>query len=171
MNCAFKARSRGFSLLELVIATAIMAAVVTAAASLLRTSQSVWAAHDGDAAKLDAAHATALHIVRQLRQCTSISAITPAAQTDGSISAVNGSGQTIVWSRVGSQVRYGVTTATNVLSDGISQLRFTGFMADGTTTTTTVGDIQSVLVTVVVTLDRDTNATKTISSRVWLRAW
>jgi prepilin-type N-terminal cleavage/methylation domain-containing protein len=162
---------KAFSLLELVIATAIMAAIVTAAASLLRTSQTVWQAHDGDAAKLEAAHASARHIVRQLRQCTAVSAITPAAQTDGSISAINGSGQTLVWSRVGGEVRYGVSSATNVLADGISQLKFTGYKADGTTTTTTVGEIQCVLVTVVVTLDRDVNASKTITSRVWLRAW
>ena len=162
---------KGMSLLELVIATAIMAAIVTSAAALLRSSQTVWNTYNSDVAKLDAAHAVLRHIVRELRQCWSISAMTPAAQTTGSLSAVKGDGSTLVWTKSGSDVNYGVSTATNLLASDISELRFTGYAGDGVTATMTVGDIRSVRCTAVVLLDRDTNATKTIHCRAWLRAW
>jgi type II secretory pathway component PulJ len=159
------------SLLELVIASAIMAAIVTSAAALLRTSQTVWSTYNSDVARLDAAHGVLRHLVRELRQCWSISAITPAVQTNGSLSAVDGDGNTLVWTKSGTNVNFGVTTANDLLATEISELRFTGYAGDNVTATTTVTDIRSILCTTVVQLDRDTNATKTISCRAWLRAW
>ena len=162
---------KGMSLLELVVATAIMAAIVTSAAALLRTSQTVWNTYNGDVARLDAAHAVLRHIVRELRQCWSISAITPAAQTSGSLAAVDGSGGTRVWTKSGSNVNYGISSATDLLATDMSELRFTGYAGDGVTATTTVAEIRSVHCTAVIELDRATGASKTVGCRAWLRAW
>jgi prepilin-type N-terminal cleavage/methylation domain-containing protein len=169
MNC--KHQREGMSLLELMIATAIMAAIVTAAAGLLRTSQTVWNTYNGDVAKLDAAHAVLRHLVRELRQCWSISAITAAGNTNGSLSAVDGDGLTHVWTKSGSNVNYGISSANHLLATDLSQLTFVGYQGDGTTTTTVVAEIRSVQCSAVVQLDRATNATKTIRCRAWLRAW
>ena len=162
---------KGMSLLELMVATAIMAAIVTSAAALMRTSQSVWNAYDGDIAKLEAAHAVLRHVVRELRQCWSVSAITAASNSNGSVSAVDGDGNTLVWTISSTNVNFGVGSASNMLATGISELRFTGYAGDNVTATTTVANIRSVQCTAVVVLSRDTNATKTIQCRAWLRAW
>lgn len=166
-----KTMRHGMSLLELVVATGIMAAIITSAAALMRTSQTVWTAYNSDIARLDAAHATLRHIVRELRQCWSISSITPAAQTSGSLSAVNGDGNTLVWTKSGNNVNFGISPVSSLLASDVSELRFTGYAADGVTATTSVASIRSVLCTVVVQLDRDTSASKTIRCRAWLRAW
>ena len=113
MNVAHK--RQGASLLEITVATAIMGLIVSAAALSIRTSQGAWSEYDEDSAKLDAAHATALHLVRQLRQCTSVTAISLPAVTAGNISATHGDGDTLVWSLVGSDVLFGVDSATELL--------------------------------------------------------
>ena len=58
-----------------------------------------------------------------------------------------------------------------MLASDISALNFTGYEIDGVTTTTTTADIRSVEFVITVTLDRPVNPTRTIRSRVWLRAW
>ena len=161
----------GASLLELVISTAILSLIVTAAAVSVRTCQGVWQDYGGDAAKLDAAHATAMHLVRHLRQCVSVTSISIPSQNSGSVSAADGDGNTHTWATSSGNVSYGLDPASDVLSDGITALNFTGYEVDGTTTTTTPADIRSVEFVVTVTLDRPVNPTKTIRSRVWLRAW
>ena len=161
---------RGTSLLELLIATAIVAAVVTAASSLLRMNHSVWDAYDADVAKLESAHATLRQIVRQLRQCAAVSAIT-APGADGALVAVDGSGEIYVWKYDGGSVYFGVDSADDLLAAGLDSISFTGYEADGTTTTLVTTDIRCVQCDVVVKLQRNASAAKSISCHAWLRSW
>lgn len=163
---------KGLSLLELVIVAAIMAALVTAAANLMRTSRIVWTAYEGDVARLEAANGTLLHLLRELRQCSAITAISAPSTTAGSLSATGAAGNTLVWALSGNNVMFGAAgSADDLLAEGLTELRFVGYAGDGTTATTVVADIRSVECIAVVTLDRDTSATQTVSCRAWLRAW
>lgn len=171
LHRTFRHSRTGVSLLETLVSTAILGLIVTAAAVSVRTSQGVWDDYGGDAAKLDAAHATALHLVRHIRQCVSVTSITAAAENNGSLTTVNGDGETLTWQLGGGNVSFGIAPSSDVLCDGITALNFTGYEVDGSTTTTTAADIRSVEFVVTVTLDRAVNPTRTIRSRVWLRAW
>lgn len=164
-------RRSGFSLLELVIATAIMAALVTSVTVLMRSGQAVWDEHDSDVAKLESAHATVRHLVRHLRQSVAVSSITAANQTAGSISVVSSSGATNTWTRTGNSVYFGSPTANQLLAEGLTGLQFTGYRADGTTVSATPAEIRSVECVATVQLNRNTSPTRIIRCRAWLRAW
>ncbi len=166
------AKSRtAFSLLELIVVAALMSVIVSSVGILIRSTQTAWGAHSDDTNKLNSAHATLRHITRHLRQATAITAISGAADNSGTLSATLTDTNTHVWDHSGSQVNYGVTTASNLLAGSIDQLNFVGYEADGTTTTTTPADVHAVKCTVQVTLSRDNNATRTVSCWVWVRAW
>jgi hypothetical protein len=147
-----------------------MSLIVHAAVVSIRTSQGVWSEYGGDSAKLDAAHATSLHLVRELRQCTSVTAISLPTDAQGTVSAIDSDGNTLVWALAGEDLSFGIGSATDRLSSGIDSLHFTGYQADGTATTVT-DDVRSVEFVATVQLDRNVNATRTIRARVWLRAW
>ncbi len=162
---------RGFSLLELLVAAALMASIVTAATMVLRSTQTTWTMHAADQQNLDAAYATLRHITRGVRQAESVTAISAPSELSGGLTVLQSSGQTVVWDHSGSQVNYGVNTPTSLLAYGVTELSFVGYKADGLTTTIVPAEVQSILCTVKVTLQRSATPTRTFSSRVWLRAW
>jgi prepilin-type N-terminal cleavage/methylation domain-containing protein len=166
-------RRRGFSLLELVISCSMLAVLMVAVGGVLRTSRQAWEAHESDYTRLDALHSTVRHIVRYVRQADAVSEISLASDTSGRLGLVLVDGSTVVWDHDSStsKVNYGVTTPTNLLADNITTLKFTGYKADGVTTTTTPGLVQNILIEASVTLSRESGATKTISSWAWIRSW
>jgi hypothetical protein len=161
------------TLIELIFASILTTTLVTAIAVVLRGGYSAWQAHSGDYVKIESANATLRHIVRQVRQATSVTAITASNNASGSLSVLLPSGQTDVWTRnnATNEVNFGVTSATNLLSEGITALYFTGYKADGITATTTVAQIRAIKCQVQFTLPRDTGGARTITSWAWLRAW
>jgi type II secretory pathway pseudopilin PulG len=165
------ARRRAFSLLELLVTATMMATVVTAATMVLRSTQSSWTLHASDQSKLNSAYATLRHISRGVRQAEAVSAISAPGNTSGNLTVLHASGSAVAWQLVGTDVNYGVTTPNTLLADGVSELIFVGYKADGITTTTTPSEIQSVLCTVKVSLQRSATPTRTLSTRVWMRAW
>ena len=161
----------GFSLLELMVTVVIMATLLTSVFVVLRTSQDAWEGIDSDQTRLESAHATLRHIVRQVRQGDSVLSISAAGDNSGSLSVLMPNGSTYVWDHSGSQVLFGVGTATDLLGEDIAELNFVGYEADASTATTTVGDIQSVLATVQVNLNRTSGSQQTIQSWIWIRTW
>jgi hypothetical protein len=166
-------RRSALTLFELVVASTLMTVVVTAAAVVLRGAHGAWSAHEADLNKLESAHATLRHLVRNLRQATGVVSITLPANTSGAISLSMPSGQTLAWAHVSvsNLVNYGVTTATSLLADGIEQLVFTAYKADGVTQTSVAAEIQLVKCTVRVTLPRDSGGTRDLSAWAWVRSW
>ena len=166
-------RRTGTTLLELILATTLMAGMVAATAVVLRTGHVAWEANQADAVLISAGNATVRHIVRRVRQAESVTSISDPADTSGSLSVVMRSGETMVWSHDGSarQVLYGVGSADSLLGQDISTLSFTGYRADGTTQTTVPGEIQSIKCRVSVELPRASGGTRTVSCWAWLRAW
>lgn len=164
---------RALTLLELIIASTLLATLTVAISVVLRTSRQAWEAHEGDAIRLEALHATVRHIVRAARQANSVSEISLASDTSGRIGFLMSDGTTMVWDHDGatSQVNCGVTTPSGLLCNNITTLKFTGYKSDGTTATTTPTDVQNVLIEASVTLPRSTNATRSTSAWVWIRSW
>jgi type II secretory pathway component PulJ len=164
---------RALTLLELVLAASMLSVLMLSVGVVLRGGRQAWEAHSGDFVQLNALHATVRHIVRQVRQASSVSEITAASNTAGRMGLNMSDGSVVVWSRdsTTNKVNYGVTTPSSLLAENISSLKFTGYKADGVTTTTTPSDIQLLLIEASTTLSRETNATKTVQSWAWLRSW
>ncbi len=164
----------GFTLLELIVSTAMLAALTTSCMVIVRTSHTAWHRHEDDHALRRSGLAVLEHIVRQTRQATAVSAISLAADNSGSLSILDINGNILVWEHDAStkEVLYGITTATNVLATGVQELSFTGFKVDGTTATTQTDIIHLVQCTAKVNLTRPAGPQAVVtSSRAWLRAW
>lgn len=164
---------RAMTLLEVIMATTLLATFATAVGLVLRSGHTAWSAHEEDATQLEAAHATARHIVRQVRQASAVVAISSASSGSGSLSLQMASGQTYVWSRnaTTNEVYFGVGSASDLLAAGISGLTFTAYQADGTTPTAVPAQIRSIVCRVSVDLPHQVNASRSVTSRSWIRAW
>jgi hypothetical protein len=161
------------TLLELIMATTLITAVVSTVGVVIRTGHVAWKARQDDSAKIMAANATVRHIVRRVRQAEAVTAISPPNKKEGHLSLLMPSGETYVWEldKQAEEAFFGVDSADNLLGRGITELTFTGYEADGVTETLTEDDIQSVKCRVVVELPRDVNGTRTVTCWAWLRAW
>lgn len=165
----------GMTLLEVMAATTIMATLMASVVVLVRSSYAVWQAHETDMEAAETAYATLRHIVRNARQATHIAAISTAVDTSGSLALLMDTGETLLWqhSGAGQQVLVGALpgSASQVLADGVNQLLFVGYEADGVTATTVLDDVRAIKCSVQVTMPAGGGSTRTISSWVWLRSW
>jgi hypothetical protein len=153
-------------------ATAIMATVTSAVVVVMNSGYAVWNAQEADIDVLENGYGVLRHFVRQMRQATGVSAITAAANTQGSLSCTSATGLTWTWARnASSDVNYNNGTLNQLLAKGINSLTFTGYKADGVTATTTVGEIQVVQCQAQVTLPRGAGVTRTLTTRAWVRSW
>jgi hypothetical protein len=158
------------TLLELIMATTLMTTMVATVGVVLRTGHMTWQAQQGDAVQIRTAHATLRHIVRRVRQARAVLDLNTAS---GKLQVLMPSGEELSWRLQGDELSFGIDTNNpmDLLSTGITQLILTGYEADGTTETEILDDIHSIKCQVSVELPRETNATRTVSCRAWLRAW
>jgi prepilin-type N-terminal cleavage/methylation domain-containing protein len=166
-------RRRGFSLLEMMVATAMMATLMTSVVVVMRSGYAVWNAQEADIDVLENGYGVLRHFVQQLRQADSVSTISAASDTTGDLSFLTVSGTTRTWSHNGApeEVYFNNGTSNQLLANKIDTLTFTAYEADGVTQTTNVADIQVVKCTVQVTLPQGGGVTRTISCRAWVRTW
>jgi len=156
------------------VSTAMLAALTASCMVIVRTSYTVWNRHEDDHSTRRSGLAVLEHIVRQTRQAKAVVAISLATDNSGSLTLLDTNGDLQVWLHdAGSkEVRYGITTATNVLATDIEELNFIGYKVDGTTQTTDAGLLHSVQCTTKINLTRPTGIEAvTTSCRAWLRAW
>jgi len=164
----------GFSLLELMVTTAMLAALTASCMVIVRTSYTAWKRHEDDHVTRQSGLAVLRHIARQVRQAKAATAISLATDNSGSLSLLDTNGDVLVWGHdAGSkEARFGVVTATNVLATNIEELTFVGYKVDGTTPTTDPGLIHLVKCTTIVNVIRPAGIEAvTTSCQAWLRAW
>lgn len=161
------------SLLELVIASAMLAMLMGAVGLCLRTGRQAWEAHEADYVRLEGMHAVLRHIVRQVRQADGVTQISAANDDSGSLGLRMPDGSTIVWDHVGGTnvMNCGVTTADQLLGTNITGFRVVGYKADGVTTTTVPTEIQNLSIRVSTQLPRDVGGAKSVTSWAWVRSW
>ncbi len=159
----------GFTLLEMIVSTAMLAMLATSCMMLVRTSYTAWNRHEDDHAGRQEGLAVLRHIARQTRQSKAVIAI-----GSGSLSLLTVDGQTQVWQHNAGtkEVLYGIGAATEVLATGIEDITFVGLNVLGSVQTTDPGLIHSVECTTQVNLTRPAGIESVTSScRAWLRAW
>jgi prepilin-type N-terminal cleavage/methylation domain-containing protein len=167
-------RRAGFTLVETIAATAIMAMLTTASFALVRTANEAWRRHRDDSQQRSEAIATLQHIVRRLRQASQVTAISTAADMSGFLTAQMADGTTAMWDHDGAtnRVLYGTVTPNNLLAEGVTQVNFIALTANGLLMTTDPTKIHAVRCTVRYALNRPTGAvTETVSCLAWLRTW
>jgi prepilin-type N-terminal cleavage/methylation domain-containing protein len=170
---AVNSRRRGLSLLEMMVATAMMATLMASVVVVMRSGYAVWNAQEADINALENGYGVLRHFVQQLRQADSVSAISPSSDTTGDLSFVTVTGTTRTWTHNGApkEVFFNNGTANQLLAKKIDTLTFTAYEADGVTETTVVDDIQVVKCTVQVTLPQGGGVARMISCRAWIRSW
>lgn len=174
MNRTNRQHRTAFTLVEVIAATAIMAALTTSSFALVRTAHQAWSRHRDDSMKRHEAIATLQHVMRRVRQATAVTAISAAADVSGGLTLQMADGSTAIWDHNSgtSQALFGTTTPTNVLSEGITEMRFTGMTASGLVTTTDVTKIHLISCSVKYALTRPAGTTtETVSCMAWLRSW
>ncbi len=164
---------RGMSLLELVIATSMLALVMGAVSMILRTSRQAWEAHEGDYTRVEAAHATLRHLVREVRQADGVTAISAATDNSGQLGLLMPSGVTRLWDHddATNTVNYSATSGNGLLAEEVTGLRFTGYKPDGVTVTASPSEVKFLKIDVSVALPREVDGTRVVSSYVWVRSW
>jgi hypothetical protein len=164
------------TLLELLIASSMLAVILTSLSLVLRTARTAWEANDNDYGALHHGHTVARHFVRQAREARMVSSL-PSSGDAITLEMHDGSQHT--WSHVSSSGELAdvvfltlSTTGRQIpLAYNIRDLSFTGYEADGVSLATEVDDVRLVEIRVTVVLPRGAQPQQTVSSRVWIRAW
>lgn len=166
-------RPGGFSLLEMMIATAMMATLMTSVVVVMRSGFAVWNAQTADIDTLENGYGVLRHFVQQMRQADVITLISAANDTSGDLTFTTATGVVRTWSHNGApeQIHFNNGVHNHLLAKNIDTLTFTGYEADGVTQTTVVNDIQVVKCAVQVTLPHGSGTTRTLSCRAWIRSW
>ncbi|RMF42689.1 MAG: prepilin-type N-terminal cleavage/methylation domain-containing protein [Planctomycetota bacterium] len=167
-------KRRGVTLLELVVASSMLAVVMTSLTLVLRTTRASWETNDNDFAAIHHAHTVVRHFVRQAREATDLLAL-----TGNSVQLKFRDGSTQTWSHTANgngytnvvQVVYSNSSQVVPLAYGIKNLSFRGFKADGVTPTTVLDDIYVVEVTATVLIPGKANAPQSVASKAWIRSW
>jgi type II secretory pathway pseudopilin PulG len=166
-------RRAAFSLLELMVATAMMATLMTSVIVVMRSGYAVWSAQEADIDVLENGYGVLRQFAQQMRQASAVTVITAANNTTGSLTFTTPTGVVRTWAHNGApkQVYFNNGASNQLLANKIDTLTFTGYKADGVTATTTVDKIQVVQCTVEVTLPRGSGVTRKLSCRAWVRSW
>lgn len=163
----------GLSLLEMMIATAMMATLMTSVVVVMRSGYAVWNAQEADIDALENGYGVLRHFVQQMRQADAVTVISAPTNTTGNLTFTTATGAIRSWSHNGGpeEVYFNNGTSNQLLAKSIDTLTFTGYKADGVTPTTVVDDIQVVTCAVQVTLPQGGGVTRTLSCRAWIRTW
>ncbi len=159
------------TLLELMVATAMMAVLMTSTVVVVRSAQTAWRAHRDDTERAESAYATLRHIVRFVRQATDVTSLTVPTDDAGELSLLLATGDTITYEASGTNIVFHKTGYTNssLLADNINSLTFVGYEADATTTTTELSDIQAI--ECIVDFTTPLGNSRKLSTFAWLRSW
>jgi hypothetical protein len=157
----------------MMVATAMMATLMTSVVAVMRSGYTVWNAQEADIDALENGYGVMRHFVQQMRQADAVTAISIPSDTTGDLSFMTATGVTRTWSHNGGpeQVYFNNGASNQLLAKNIDSLTFTGYEADGVTTTTVVNDIQVVQCTVQITLPHGAGVTRTLSCRAFIRSW
>ncbi|MDA1055506.1 MAG: prepilin-type N-terminal cleavage/methylation domain-containing protein, partial [Planctomycetota bacterium] len=89
-------KRRGLSLLELIIASSMLAMLMTSISVVIRAGRGAWEAHEEDYVRVEAAHSVLRHIVREIRWADAVTEFTFDAKP-ARLGLLMPNGETHVW--------------------------------------------------------------------------
>ncbi len=160
-----------FSLVELVMANAIMATLMLATCVLVQTSYQNWNLHEQSSTQKIYTLGAHSHCQRHLRQATDIATLSASPPTLYVLSS-NGDTHEWVYDSTLKEIHFSLNASTpETLASGIESCSFSGFDKNGILTNT-LADIQSVVLTTTHQQEiPGTNPLITVTSRSWIRSW
>jgi type II secretory pathway component PulJ len=163
-------RRPGITLLEVMAAVSITATLMASSFVVLRSSHTVWLAHEADSEIASNVAAVLRHVVRHTRQASSVISVTTPTDSSGSLTVLRDDGSTFAWDHSAGGVTLSVDGgAAQPLAEGIDTLSFAGYAADGVTLAASAADVHLLRVEVGATMPSGTS--RTVSSYMWVRSW
>ncbi len=166
-----KPNCRALTLLEMVIALAIMTIVIAAVLPQFRIIQNTWDSKRGDTELLQNGRVLAEHLSRYLSQAVRITAVSDSSETNGYIQFEDNAGDIMRYD-IGTNdyVQFGSVSSLSDLAGPVSQLQFTCYDAnDFDDPTTDVNSIRFVNVQTTLTNSAALGRDKTFTANAYLR--
>jgi len=165
---------KGISILEILLVVAILSLIVVAISPLFGSIVRSWQIGERQTELYNRARVGMDRMVKAIRQAQSVSSITSASDTDGQLVLTDTDDETFGFRRNSSdnELEYdlpGTPTSWSTLVDSVGSLSFTAYEANGTTTTTTVSDIKSIVISMTLTDEENTADSVSLTTRASLR--
>lgn len=166
----------GVSLLELVVASSLLAGMVSGFSLIMRSARQSWELVDDEYAAMHQVQALVRHFVRAARESHGVVAISP----DGTRITIEGEGdRRLTWSwntskgQSGGRVTFRDSQRGGAadLAHDIRSLQFQGYALDGVTRTSDPEEIRVIEVAASVAPSEESAHLKTVRSKVWIRVW
>ena len=172
-----RCRRAGVTLLELVIAGSLLAAVTASLHVVVRGTRVAWDQLDGEAQRLAQVDDGLRFMVRRCREADRL--VPSAGGARGQFTLAMPGGHTLRFHRGVTEDIVHVTDSRNAadpipareLIESVDEFAPTFFEANGVTVTADPAAARSIDISLTVALPRDVNAVRTVRSRVWLRRW
>jgi len=161
----------GFSMLELLVATALMVSAVTAVGVLLRVNYGAWLEYRSTSLRQESAFGVMRHLVREARQCKEVLQVTGSSDTSGRLSILHADDRILTWDHSGEEVRFGEVSPTGLLGNHITSFTVVGLQKDRVTETNDSDEIHCLQFAVTYHLPERPDSNRTISTLVWIRAF
>ncbi len=161
----------GMTLVEMVVATSIMAVVMTVVVPIVVGVRNTWEAGQSGAESVQNERILADHLYRHLATATAVTAVSASTETAGYIQFTSSDGSTYRY-QIGSDdyVQFGPVGSLANLAGPVSQLQFAGYSADDfTTPATDAASIRLVQVQATFPKSKGVGRDRTLSSAVYLR--
>lgn len=163
-------RRRAATLLELLTALSITAAMMAATMVVVRSSYASWRWHEARLDRSNAALAVVRRVVRDVRQSQGIASITAAGDPAGSLTLLRPDGALETCAFAGGTVACQVDSGPNEpIAQGVDSLEFLAYGPDGVTATTDPEEVHAIRCRATATTPD--GETRTVSSYAWVRAW
>ncbi|MCP4650841.1 MAG: prepilin-type N-terminal cleavage/methylation domain-containing protein [PVC group bacterium] len=164
---------KGFTITEVVFVIALIAILTVAILPYIRVTQKAWKTMDRRQEVIQNSRIGMDKMTRILREMTGLTSVTAATDTSGRIVFLDKDGNATEFKKynVGSEAMLGYVTGgkTYALCGPITSLKFTCYAEDGATATTTVSDIKSVSVELIISDSEGEVATQTMISQAFVR--
>ena len=163
--------SRAVTLIEVIVAMAIVVVIITAIIPQLRAIRNSWASARDSSELIQTGQAIIDHITRELSQAIQITFVSGPSETNGSIEFINNDGNTVRYDIAASNyVEFGQPGSLVEIGGPVSGLRFVCYDAyDFITPITDVNSIRFVETAVTVTDPTGTIDDKTFTAGVYIR--
>ncbi len=130
------------TILEVVIALAIMAIIFSTIVPIFRIIQNSWASNQGTSETIQNGRVLTDHITRNISKAVQITSVSESTDANGFIEFQDNDGNTLRYDIAGGYVQFGVVGSQSDLAGPVSQLQFTCY--DGYDTTTPISDVNDV---------------------------
>lgn len=159
----------GFTIVELLIVVAVMALLTAALSPLFRTSYQAWRVGDRRAEVIQNARLGMDKISRELKQAKKITGVSADSVSQGYITFLDYDENAKAFRYDGGYLAYDSGSGLSTLAGPIESLYFSCYESDGTTLTTSLANISTIVAQMVTSDEEGEVGSLTSTDRIYLR--